>query len=122
MRHRQNGWLNLDRARSMRRDPTPTESRMWAHLRNRQLGVRFRRQEPIGSYIVDFVCMERRLVLELDGESHVDSSRDEARDADLRRWGFSVIRVNDSDVYEDEQAVVELIWNAIQSLPLQRGS
>ena len=95
---------------------------MWAHLRNRQLGVRFRRQEPIGSYIVDFVCMERRLVLELDGESHVDSSRDEARDADLRRWGFSVIRVHDSDVYEDEQAVVDLIWNTIQSLPLQRGS
>lgn len=67
-------------ARSMRRDPTPAEALLWVRLRHNQLGVRFRRQEPIGPYIVDFACAAARLIIELDGDSHDELARDLRRD------------------------------------------
>jgi very-short-patch-repair endonuclease len=67
--------LLKDRARQMRREPTEAERRMWRLLRDRRLGgFKFRRQEQLGRYIVDFVCFEQKLIVELDGSQHADSA------------------------------------------------
>ena len=83
--------LLKDRARQMRREPTEAERRMWRLLRDRRLGgFKFRRQEQLGRYIVDFVCFERKLVIELDGSQHADSAYDAERDAWLRSRDLGV--------------------------------
>ena len=86
--------LEITRARELRKNSTDAEKTLWSHLRQRLLGgYRFRRQHPIGIYIVDFVCLERRLVIELDGGQHLESvSHDAARTSDLNikhQWIFS---------------------------------
>jgi very-short-patch-repair endonuclease len=79
-------------ARRMRREPTATERLLWKLLRDRRLEhLKFRRQTPIGPYIADFVCFERRLIVEADGPFH-DPERDAARDAWLRGQSFRVLR------------------------------
>jgi len=75
----------VSRARSLRRALTPAESELWSKLRNRQLGgFKFARQEPIGPYYVDFVCRERRLIVELDGGQHAESATDQERQRSRR--------------------------------------
>ena len=75
--------VKTQRARSLRRDSTDTERKLWYRLRSRSiLGFKFVRQEPIGPYVTDFACRERRLIVEVDGGQHADSKRDLARD----RW------------------------------------
>ncbi|MEO0545993.1 MAG: endonuclease domain-containing protein [Pseudomonadota bacterium] len=77
----------------MRRNPTSAEQRLWNSLRNRRLGgLKFRRQVPIDRFIVDFVCYERRLIVEADGAQHADCSYDERRDHILRAHGFEILR------------------------------
>ena len=85
-------------ARQMRQDPTPAEEILWRELRRKELGHRFRRQEPIGPYIVDFVCKQRRLVIETDGDSHTDPERDRARDRELAAMAYRVVRFDDGDI------------------------
>jgi very-short-patch-repair endonuclease len=81
-------------AKRMRREPTFNERRLWRLLRDRRLDdLKFRRQVPIGPYIVDFVCFERRLVVEADGPSHQGSETDPVRDQWLRHQGFQVLRL-----------------------------
>jgi very-short-patch-repair endonuclease len=84
-------------ARSLRRGQTPTEQFVWTMLRDRRFKrFKFRRQAPIGPYVVDFVCYDRRLILELDGVGHAQPSQrehDERRDAWLRQQGFRVLRI-----------------------------
>ena len=75
MRRRNN--KNKQIAKKLRKSLTEAERLLWCYLRNRQLGVKFRRQEPIGRYIVDFVCFEKRLVVEVDGGQHGGSYDDE---------------------------------------------
>ena len=83
----------LDYARAMRRDPTPAEGKLWHKLRNHRLGgLKFRRQMPVGPFIADFYCSSAKLVVELDGVSHMDSPTDERRDA----WIFSYTRGRNS--------------------------
>lgn len=77
----------------MRKNMTPTEARVWMLLRQRRLGYRFRRQHRVGEYIVDFACLERNLVIELDGRQHIDNREDRARDEDLLCRGFRVLRI-----------------------------
>jgi very-short-patch-repair endonuclease len=103
------------RARQLRNDSTETERLLWQHLRRRQFdGFRFRRQQPLGVYIVDFVCLEKRLVIELDGGQHADSADyDERRSAWLESQGFRVLRFWDNDVWEDVEAVKQAIWDAL---------
>jgi very-short-patch-repair endonuclease len=80
-------------ARNMRKEPTDAEARLWYHLRGGRLeGMRFRRQVPIGGFIVDFVCFDRRRIVELDGSQHAESAKDKIRDADLTARGFRVFR------------------------------
>ena len=87
-----------ERARSLRRALTPAEFALWTRLRGRQLGgFKFVRQEPIDRYYVDFVCRERRLIIELDGGQHSERLEDEQRDSDLYALGYRVIRICELD-------------------------
>lgn len=97
----------------MRADPTPAERRLWNALRNRQLGARFRRQAPLGPYIVDFVCFERKLVVEADGGQHADSPHDERRDAWLAGQGFRVLRFWNVDILSNTEGVLTAIVEAL---------
>jgi len=87
---------------------TRAEAVLWRYLRNWHIGgLRFRRQHPIGRYIADFCCVERRLVIELDGLSHEErDAYDAARSADLAARGYGVLRFLNDDVLRDPEAVV----------------
>lgn len=92
-----------------------SEAVLWGFLRKHRLGVRFRRQVPIGRWIVDFACLAPRLVIEVDGPSHDD--RDEsARTADIRSAGFTLVRVTNEALAADPDRVVERIRDAIAEL------
>jgi very-short-patch-repair endonuclease len=109
------GWeLLRSRARSMRRQPTKAESKLWQRLRRNQLGVRFRSQVAIVRFIVDFHCPSRRLVVEVDGGAHdARSDADAERDRILEALRLRVLHVRNEDVLEDLEAVVEIIANAL---------
>jgi very-short-patch-repair endonuclease len=98
-------------ARRLRKRPTDAEGMLWKHLRMEQLdGLRFRRQEPIENYIVDFVCFEKRIVIEVDGGGHdIDKEKDRKRDACLKAEGFEVLRFWNNDVLLNIEGVVEVI-------------
>jgi very-short-patch-repair endonuclease len=100
----------VDRARSLRRALTPAETKLWANLRNRQLGgFKFTRQEPIGRYYADFACREQRLIVELDGGQHQGSAAERQRDSDLAALGYRVIRIWNNDVIENIAGVLEML-------------
>jgi len=108
------------RARQLRRPLTPAEQVLWQHLRNRNFGGKFRRQRPIGPFIVDFCCDEARLVVELDGESHnhaVQRERDDLRTEWLEDRGNRVLRFWNQDVVRDTDSVIAAIVEAIAPLP-----
>ncbi len=108
------GDVLLGRARSVRRLPTDAERRMWSFLRDRRPGeAKFRRQEPMGRYIVDFVCFDRRLVIEVDGGQHTESKADAARDAWLQDRGFTVMRFSNQDVLRNSVGVQYAIADAL---------
>jgi ATP-dependent DNA helicase RecQ len=95
----------VDRARDLRANMSPPEVLLWTHLRGRALGgLKFRRQHPIGRYVLDFYCPEARLVIEVDGEGHLHAdqpARDERRDAWLQEQGLEVLRIRAADVMAD---------------------
>ncbi|MGQ0750389.1 MAG: endonuclease domain-containing protein [Betaproteobacteria bacterium] len=101
--------------RKLRRNLTDAEQRLWNHLRTRQMGgFRFRRQHPYGDYILDFVCLEAMLVVEVDGGQHgVARDKDEARTNELNAAGFSILRFWNNEVLNDTEAVKEAIWRAL---------
>jgi very-short-patch-repair endonuclease len=118
------------RARSLRINFTNAERIIWSALRaHRMNGASFRRQTPIGPFIVDFVCQAARLVVEIDGGQHFESKeeqRDARRDAYLISRGFRVLRFNNHEVMSNRQGVLETIAAAIEhapslSLPRKRG-
>ena len=86
------------RAQELRNDPTEAEKYLWAALRYKGMGVKFRRQAVIGRYIVDFVCYEKKLVIEVDGGQHNQSRKDAIRDKWLKTQGFQVLRYWNNDV------------------------
>lgn len=97
-------------ARRLRVGQTDAEQKLWQHLRDRRLqGLKFRRQKPIGRYIVDFICHERMLVVELDGGQHLESTADQARDEWLSAKGLRVLRFWNHDVLQQMEAVLEAI-------------
>lgn len=93
---------------------TPSELVLWRELRGRRLGFRFHRQEPIGPYIVDFVCRERKLIVEADGAHHQWSVTDQRRDAFLRREGYRVLRFWNEDIARIPEWVIEEIRRALE--------
>ena len=109
----------INRAKELRHEATDVERRLWNHLRSRQFeGFKFRRQRPIGPYIVDFVCLESELVIELDGGQHADQADyDARRDAYLRQKGYRVIRFWNNDVIENIEGVAHVIETALREGP-----
>jgi len=98
------------RARDMRRTLTDAERKLWYALRDRRLQtVKFRRQAPIGFYIADFLCVQHRLVVEVDGSQHAQSSRDAARDAWFAREGYRVLRSWNHDVLIAPESVLATV-------------
>src|SRR5262249_4138160 len=105
--------------KKLRHQPTDAESRLWYQLRaHRFAGWKFKRQQPIGPYIVDFVCLSARLVIEVDGGQHLENEADVVRDAWLRREGFDVLRVWNNDVLMQIESVLE---HVLAHLPLSPG-
>jgi very-short-patch-repair endonuclease len=100
-------------AKRLRKNETQAESLLWSRLRARRLaGVKFRRQQPIGKMIVDFVSFERRVVIELDGGQHATAElkvKDEERDRFLRKGGFTVLRFWDNEIFVNLEGVLEVI-------------
>ncbi len=91
-----------DYARAMRSDSTKAENVLWQALRNKQLsGFKFKRQVPIENYIVDFVCFESRLVIEVDGSQHIESEYDKVRDAALTAAGFRLLRFWNDEILKN---------------------
>jgi very-short-patch-repair endonuclease len=108
-----------ERARSLRRALTPAEFLLWTRLRSRQLGgFKFVRQEPINRCYADFVCRQRRLIVELDGGQHSESPGDRQRDYDLYAPGYRVIRSWNNDVIEDLDGVLQMLLSELGSTPL----
>jgi very-short-patch-repair endonuclease len=98
------------RARTMRGAPTDAELRLWRLLRDRRLnGVKFRRQVPVGHYIVDFLCVGAKLIVEADGSQHAESLRDNIRDAYLANQGWKVLRFWNNEVVQNREGVLETI-------------
>jgi very-short-patch-repair endonuclease len=107
-------YKTLTRAQSLRRDMTDAEIKLWSILRSGQLGgAKFRRQQPIGPFIVDFVCQQHRLIVEADGSQHCESESDVKRDAFLRAKGYRVMRFWNHDVLGSIEAVGEEILRAV---------
>jgi very-short-patch-repair endonuclease len=106
------------RARALRKSTTDAENLLWHRLRNRQLlGLKFRRQRPIGPYFADFACLEIRLVIELDGGQHAEQvAYDEARAEEMKRLGFSTLRFWDNEVLRNTDAVMEKIRQVAATL------
>ena len=107
------------RARSLRRALTPAEFALWTRIRARQLGgFKFVRQEPVDRYYVDFVCRERRLIVELDGGQHAESPEDRLRDRALSALGYRVIRIWNNDVIENLDGVLQTLLSELEKQPL----
>ncbi|MBN1822710.1 MAG: endonuclease domain-containing protein [Endomicrobiales bacterium] len=98
-------------AKNFRKSSTKTENCLWFLIKNRQLeGVKFRRQEPLGRYIVDFVSYDKKLIIELDGGQHTFSSeQDKKRDVWFRKKGYEVLRFWDNEVLKNKNGVLEII-------------
>ena len=108
----------LDFAKTMRAVSTDAEHWLWQHLRaGRVPEFKFRRQQILGNFIVDFVCLEARLIVELDGGQHNGSVSDVARDAWLTSQGFVVLRFWNNEVFENLEGVVERILVQLQTAP-----
>jgi very-short-patch-repair endonuclease len=92
--------------------------RLWRTLRDRQIsGLKFRRQHPFGDYIVDFVCLENKLVIEVDGSQHGEQAGDDdLRTQRLQTAGFHVLRFWNNEVLQELDAVMEKIWGTVQEL------
>src|SRR5947209_7094848 len=95
----------MSRARYLRKNATPAERKLWRHLRNREFaGHKFRRQHPIGSYVLDFYCPAARLAIEIDGSGHSffpGQEHDSAREAFLAASGIRVLRFYNEAVYQE---------------------
>ena len=99
-----------DRARAMRKQPTPAERRLWQRLRNRQLGgLKFRRQLPLGPYIADFACKGPAVIIECDGGQHAENAYDARRDAWFAAEGYRVFRFWNGEILDNLEGVLETI-------------
>jgi len=113
----------IGKARKLRRKLTLPEGLLWRELRKRPAGLKFRKQHPAGPFVLDFVCLQARLAIEIDGEAHDrgrNPARDEARDEWLMNQGFRTLRIPAREVLTDLEAVVVFITT--QCLPLHRPS
>ncbi|HBB17720.1 MAG TPA: DNA (cytosine-5-)-methyltransferase [Syntrophus sp. (in: bacteria)] len=97
--------------KALRKRPTDAEQLLWRHLRMEQMeGWKFRRQQPIDNYIVDFVCFENHIIIEVDGGQHAaENSKDKERDSYFQQFGFKVLRFWNNEVLQNTNGVLETI-------------
>jgi len=109
------GGVNTKSARALRKNLTEAEQRLWQQLKRRQIAtVKFRRQQPIGPFMVDFVCFERRVIVEVDGGQHAEQAAyDEQRTCGLEAQGYRVLRFWNNDVLANTKAVAQAILDAV---------
>jgi very-short-patch-repair endonuclease len=95
------------RARTLRRDQTKAELVFWSRIKAKQFhGLKFKRQFPIGKYIVDFICLEKKIIVEIDGGQHCESLKDEERTRYLNNMGYEVIRFWNNDILSNIEGVL----------------
>ncbi len=104
------------RAKELRQQMTPAEDMLWQRLRAHRLsGLKFRRQHPLGPFVADFYCAERRLVIEIDGDIHTQQAEhDQARTEQCEAYGYRVIRFKNTEVEQDIEKVLEKIIETCQ--------
>jgi very-short-patch-repair endonuclease len=106
----------MHNAGKLRKDPTPAERKLWSKIRDDQLGVNFRRQHAVGNYIPDFVCIEKKLIIELDGSQHLEQEEyDEDRTKYLESLGYRVLRFWNSAVIKSIDGVILAIIHAMEN-------
>jgi very-short-patch-repair endonuclease len=108
---------SIDKARRLRREMTDAERKLWSKLRNEQLGMQFRRQVPVGPYVVDFICIKRGLVIEVDGGQHYTEEGleyDKIRTAYLESKGLTVKRFGNHDVLTNIDGVLREILGMLK--------
>ena len=101
-------------ARKLRANMTDSERELWSRLRGEQMGVKFRRQHPLGNYVVDFACLSPKLIIELDGSQHADQmAYDAQRDAFFREQGFAVLRFGSNEPVLNIEGVLTVIADEV---------
>ena len=110
-------------ARKLRKNMTDAEQLLWRHLRDRQLGgYKFRRQHPIGTFVVDFVCLEKELVIEVDGGQHAKQLEPDAKRSDyLKEKGYRVLRFWNNEVLQESESVLSVILSSLNGEPPHPG-
>jgi len=107
----------MHQAGELRRELTSAEHKLWMQLRNDQLSVNFRRQHAIGSYITDFCCIKKKLIIELDGGQHLEQEAyDNERTTFLSSKGYRVLRFWNNDVLNDLDGVMRVILEALEGV------
>ena len=109
--------LLLDKAREMRRNPTEAESALWSYLSGDKMGAHFRRQHPVFGYIPDFVCIQKKLIIEIDGGYHFEDEqqeKDEERTQWLNKTGYIVLRFTNEEVLNEIDNVLESIEDTLE--------
>ena len=108
---------NINFAKNLRKNTTNTEKYLWKCLRGNQLeGFKFRRQQQIWKYIVDFVNLERKIIIELDGGQHLENKKDKLRDKWLEEQGYEMLRFWDNEVFNNIEGILEFIREKLLSL------
>jgi very-short-patch-repair endonuclease len=107
--------MSVGQAKTLRSKMTDAERRLWYRLRAHRFGgIKFKRQVPVGSYVVDFACLSQKLILEIDGGQHADNEADCLRDQRLNELGFEVLRFWNNDVLKRTDTVLELVMAALK--------
>ena len=110
-----------DARKELMKQPTHAEIMLWKYLRNNQTGYKFRRQHVIGKYIADFVCLPKKLVIEIDGKIHLKQQEEDAnRTNDINALGFRVIRFTNEEVLENVLKVIDEIKRELTSPKLSK--
>ncbi len=107
----------IKHAQILRKNMTDAERLLWSRIRAKQLGAKFRRQQLIGSYVVDFICFNKKLIIELDGGQHYENDKDVQRDNFLKARGYRVLRFWNNEVMRNIEGVLEVIRENV-TLPL----
>lgn len=112
---------NVEFARKLRKEQTPQESKFWSIVRNHKFySLEFRRQYPMGDYIVDFICREKKIIIELDGGQHNELENveyDKQRSLYLEKRGYKVIRFWNNDIDDNIEGVYEILKNSCNIHP-----
>ena len=110
----------VNTAKTLRKSQTDAEKLLWKHLRAKQMeGLKFKMEQSIGNYVIDFICLEKLLVIEVDGGQHADNKKDEERDAWLKSEGFKVLRFWNNEALTNIKGVLEVIReNCLNHPPL----